>query len=542
MAYDLLIRSGNVIDGSGSPAFRADVAVTNGRVSAILDLSAAGAEKVIDASGLVVSPGFIDMHSHSDLVLLINPKAESKVQQGITTEVIGNCSFSIAPLTQKNLHLIANRYGSLAKEVEWSWKSFKGYLDKLDKQGISLNVAALVGHGTVRSAVMAFDNRPPTDAELRRMKALIDQSMKEGAFGMSTGLAYVPSCYAPTCELIELSGVVASRGGFYATDTRGQSETMLHATLEAVDIAELADIPVHISHNVPHIIGAKPTGRAEINLSIVDEAIARGLSITGDVYAYDAGSTILKAMVPPWANEGGDAALIRRLRNRRIRQRIREETLREGARSGGTACRALARLGRWDRIVLVNCERNKDLIGKTFAEISKKRGVDPFDALFDLLIEEKAVGTIVGFNRFEEEVETSMRHHSSMIGSDGYALAPHGILSEGQNHPRSYGNHPRVLARYVRERKIMTLEGAVRKMSSFPASRLGLKDRGLLRESMWADIVVFNKDTVRDTGTFEKPYQYPEGIEYVIVNGQVVVEKGRHTGALPGRALRHKPF
>jgi N-acyl-D-amino-acid deacylase len=540
MTYDLVIRSGNVVDGSGSPAFKADVAVADGKIPAVGDLGSARAEQVIDATGLVVSPGFIDMHSHSDLVLLINPAAESKVRQGITTEVVGNCSFSIAPLTQKNLRLMANRYGSLAQQVKWDWISFGKYMDKLDKQGISLNVAALIGHGTIRSAVMAFDNRSPTDSELRRMKALVNQSMKEGAFGMSTGLIYVPSCYAPTYELIELSKVVASHKGFYATDTRGQSETMLQATLEAMDIAELARIPVHISHNVPHIIGAKPTGRAEINLRIVDEAIARGLDITGDVYAYDAGSTSLKAMVPPWANEGGDSALIRRLKNRKIRQRIREETLKEGARSGGTACRALAKLGKWDRILLANCEKNKDLIGKTFAEIAKKRGVDPFDALFDLLIEESTIGTIIGFNRFEEEVEASMKHYSTMIGSDGYALAPYGVLGEGQNHPRSYGNHPRVLAKYVRERKIMTLEEAVRKMTSFPASRLGVKDRGFVREDMWADLVIFNKDTVRDTATFEKPYQYPEGIEYVIVNGKVVVEKGQHTGARPGKALRHK--
>jgi len=540
MVYDIVIKSGHVIDGSGSPIFEADVAVENGKISAVGDLSSVQAETTIDASGLVVSPGFIDMHSHSDLVLLINPAAESKVRQGITTEVIGNCSFSVAPLTPKNLQLIKKRYGSLSDNVKWDWRSFGQYLQKLDRQGISLNVAGLVGHGTIRSAVMAYQNRPPTNSELERMKNLVNESMKQGAFGMSTGLIYVPSCYAPTYELVELSKVVASHRGFYATDTRGQSETMLQATLEAIDIGELAGVPVHISHNVPHLIASKPTGRAEINLSIVDEARARGLDVTGDVYAYDAGSTSLKAMVPPWANEGGDSALIRRLKNPKIRKRIREETLREGARSGGTACRALAKLGRWDKIVLANCEKNKALIGKTFAEIAKERRADPFDALFDLLIEEDAVGTIIGFNRFEEEVEATMKHHSSMIGSDGYALAPYGILGEGQNHPRSYGNHPRVIAKYVRERKIINLEEAVRKMTSFPAWRLGLADRGLVKENMWADLVVFNKNTISDKATFEKPYQYPQGVEYVIVNGKTVVEGGRHTGVLPGQALRHK--
>jgi N-acyl-D-aspartate/D-glutamate deacylase len=314
---------------------------------------------------------------------------------------------------------------------------------------------------------------------------------------------------------------------------------MLQATLEAIDIGDLAGVPVHISHNIPHVVADRPTGRAEINLSIVDEARARGLDVTGDLYAYDAGSTSLKAMVPPWANEGGDSALIRRLRNPKIRKRIRDETIKEGARSGGTACRALAKLGKWDRIILANCEKNKNLIGKTFAQIAEIKHVDPFDALFDLIIEENAVGTIIGFNRFEEEVETTMKHHSIMIGSDGYALAPYGVLGEGQNHPRSYGNHPRVFARYVRERGVITLEEAVRKMTSFPASRLGLSDRGLVREGMCADLVIFNKDTISDRATFEEPYQYPEGIEYVIVNGEIVVEKGSHTGAHPGDVLRH---
>jgi len=539
MVYDIVIKSGHVIDGSGSSPFKADVAVEEGKISAVGDLGSVQAETTIDASGQVVSPGFIDMHSHSDLVLLINPAAESKIRQGITTEVVGNCGSSVAPLTRRNVESTKQHYGALAREIEWNWLSFGQYLAKLTKQGIALNVAGLVGHGTIRSAIMGFENRPPRNSELNKMKALVDQSMKEGAFGMSTGLIYVPSCYAPTYELVELLKVVAKHKGYYATDTRGQSETMLQATIEAIDIGELAGVSVHISHNVPHVIASAPTGRAAINLSIVDEAKARGLDVTGDVYAYDAGSTGLRAMVPPWANEGGDAALIRRLKNPRIRQRIREETLREGARGGGTACRALAKLGKWDNIILANCERNKDLIGKTFAEIAKIRGVDPFDALFDLLIEEKAGGTIIGFNRFEEEVELTMRHASSMMGSDGYSLAPYGTLGQGQQHPRSYGNHPRVLARYVRERKVLTLEEALRKMTSLPAWRLGLRDRGLVKEGVWADLVVFNKDTITDKATFEKPYQYPEGIEYVIVNGRIVIEKGQHTGALPGKALRH---
>lgn len=448
-------------------------------------------------------------------------------------------AFSIAPLTKKNLESTKRRYGSLAREVKWNWASYGQYLDRLDHQGISLNIVGLIGHGTIRSAVMGFENRAPADSEMKRMRALVDKSMKEGAFGMSTGLIYVPSCYAPTYELVELLKVVAGHKGFYATDTRGQSETMLQATIEAIDIGELARVPVHISHNVPHIIASTPTGRAAINLSIVDEACARGLDVTGDAYAYDAGSTALKAMVPPWANEGGDAALIRRLKNPKIRQRIKEETLREGARSGGTACRALAKLGKWDKIILANCEKNKGLVGMTFAEIAKKRSTEPFDTLFDLLIEENAGGTIIGFNRFEEEVELTMKHSSTMMGSDGYSLTPHGILGEGKNHPRSYGNYPRVLGRYVREREVLTLEEAVKKMTLLPARRLGLQDRGLVREGMWADLVVFNKDTVADTATFERPYQYPQGIEYVLVNGEVVIERGEHTGVSPGTALRH---
>jgi N-acyl-D-amino-acid deacylase len=512
----------------------------NRKISVVGDVGAIKAEKEIDASGFVVSPGFIDMHSHSDIVLLVNPLAESKVRQGVTTEVVGNCGFSPAPLTPKNLDLIRKRYGSPAHGVKWSWKSFGQYLEKIDSEGISINVAGLVGHGTIRSAVMGSENRTPTGSELERMKSLVNQSMAEGAFGMSTGLVYTPSCYALANELVELSKVVSHHKGFYATDTRGQCETMLQATIEAIDIGELAEIPVHISHNVPHMIASNPTGRAEVNLRIVDEARARGLEITGDVHAYDSGGTSLIAMVPPWASEGGHLALVRRLRNPRIRKRIREETLREGARTGGSACRALIKLGRWDKILLADCEKNKTLCGKTFAEIANQRGVDPFDALFDLVIEEKGVGQLIGLNRFEEEVETTMRHPSSMIGSDGYALAPYGILGQGKNHPRSYGNFPRVLGRYVRERKAITLEEAIRKMTSFPASRLGLRKRGFVKQGMWADLVIFNKDRISDRATYQEPYQYPDGIEYVIVNGEIVVEQGTHCGARPGKVLRHR--
>lgn len=539
MDADIVIQSGQIIDGSGSPRFSADIAIKEGKISSIGNLPSIQADTKINASGLIICPGFIDMHSHSDLVLLVNPLAESKIRQGVTTEVIGNCGNSPAPLTSINREIKMESAKTRTPDIKFNWSSYGQYLKEFNKLGISLNVVGLVGHGTIRSAVMGIRNRAPTDTELEKMKDLAEESMKEGAFGMSTGLIQIPGRFSSLEELVEISKVIAKYKGFCATDTRGQSETMLHATLEAIDIAELADIPMHISHNVPAMAASTPTGRAAANLSLIDEARARGLDITCDLYAYIAAGTGIRSLVPPWNKERIDPEMYHKLKDDNFRDIMKEEMIHYGIKTVGSGCRPLFKLGKWENILLANCKINENLIGKNFAEIAQERGVDPIDAIFDVFIEEKGSASIVCKNKFEEDVEITMKHPSSMMGSDGVSLAPYGILGKGKNHPRSYGNYPRVIAKYVRERKILTLEEAVKKMTSFPAWRLGLTDRGLIKEGMWADIVVFNEKTILDKATFDNPYQYPEGIEYVMVNGKLVIEKNKHTGALPGIPLIH---
>lgn len=542
--YDLLIKGGRIIDGSGNPWIRADIGIIDGRISDILRVqsSAAAAREEIDARGMVVCPGFIDIHSHSDFVLLVNPMAESKVRQGVTTEVIGNCGDSAAPAEGEAAESARKTLAELGIELDWS--SFSEYLQHLERMGVSVNVATLVGHGTVRKSVMGYENRPPKEGEMEEMRYLVAEAMEAGAFGLSSGLVYPPGRFAETWELIELCRVVAEYGGFYATHVRGERETLIEAVLEAVEIGERAGIPVQISHH-PAKIGA--WGRSRETLRIIDEARARGLDITFDLHAYLAGSTGVSALLPPWAQEGGAERMMERLGNPNIRRRIMMDMLEERVPGPGPC--GLVKRGMWDRIILSSCRRNRDLIGRSIDEIARLKGIDPFEAYFRLLIEEETSGSIIGYYYNEEDIRTVLRHPSSMIGSDGYALAPYGALGRGMMHPRSYGAFPMIIRKYVRGMgnedlrdtggRIITLEEAVRKMASLPAQRVGLLDRGLLKVGMWADIIILDPERVRDRATYLDPYQYPEGIEYVIVNGGVVVRRGMHTGALPGKILRH---
>ncbi len=546
MTLDLAIRNGFVIDGSGNPWFKADVGILARKISNIGRLDTAEIESVIDARGLVVSPGFVDIHSHSDLALLINPRAESKIRQGVTTEVIGNCGMSPAPVNKKTVHFLKDDWGLEAKEVAWNWSTFGDYLDQLEKQGVALNVAPLVGHGTVRMAVMGVDNRPPTSEELEKMKKLVAQSMENGAFGMSTGLVYLPGCYADTSELTELCKVVAGYGGIYASHIRGERETIVEALKEAIEIGEKAGVPVQVSHNCPKWGGSEKLPEM---FKLYEEARARGVDVTMDNDAHTDLNPELSYILPQWAQAGGVEKVIERLMNPGIRERIKKEIV-EDKYPGPGYC-GLAKHGRWDRIFLFRCKKNQDLIGKNFEEIAEIKGAkDPFDAYFDLLIEEKGDASAL-FNYINEnDIRAVLKFHLMMVSTDGSAYAPYGALGKIDGYsPCSYGEYPYILERYVREEKIITLQEAIRKMTSFPVQKLGLKDRGLIREGMWADIVVFDIKKIRDRATSRYPYtfplpnfphKYPEGIEYVIVNGQVVIEKGEHKGVLPGKVLRHQ--
>ncbi len=525
MRFDILFEGGRVVDGSGNTWFRADLGVVGDRIEAIGDLKGAKAERKINAKGNVVAPGFMDIHSHSDIPLLVNPRVESKVYQGITVEVVGNCGISAAPMN-KALRAYRDKYArvSVPEDFEYDWVSMRDYFDRIDRKGVSFNVASWVGHGTVRQNIMGYDDREPTDNELRKMKRLVDEAMTDGTYGISTGLIYPPSVYGKTPEIIELARVSAKHGGIYASHIRGEEwDSLLPAVEEAIEIGEKAGLPVQIAHFKAN--GRKAWGMVKESLSLVEKARARGVDVTFDQYPYVASSTGLAAILPHWVHEGGPEKMMERLRDPKLRKRMEKEQ----------------RIERdWDGILVVFAKNNPKYNGKTIAEIAKGQGKKPHDAACDLLIEENTQVPCVMFGMTEEDVKYIMKSPIGMIGSDGTAISPKGVLGRGKPHPRYYGTFPRVLGHYAREEKVISIEEAVRKMTSAPAQRLGLKDRGLLREGYKADIVVFNPETVKDEATFTDPHRFPTGIPYVICNGVFTIDKGKHTGKLPGKTLRKR--
>jgi len=527
--FDIVVKNGFVVDGTGNPWFKADVGIKDGRIIDIGKLSSTKSEEALDAKGLVVAPGFIDMHAHSDFSLLINPLAESKVKQGVTTEVIGNCGSSAAPLdeflkeeTRETLPVLKEA------KLKLDWSSMDEYLNRLERKGIALNVVPLVGNGNIRALVMEYNSRRPSKSELEKMKGFLAETMKEGAFGLSSGLIYPPSCYADTEELIELCKVVAKYGGIYTSHIRGEGKTLFDSVREAIEIGKKAGVPVEISHHKAS--GKSNWGKVKQTLNMISEARTAGVDVTCDVYPYLAGSTGLDALLPTYAWEGGIEKLVKRLKNPEIRNRLKRE-MKAGQPN-------LFSAGDWDAIMIAYCRGHREYEGKTIAEIARQMRIDPFDFVFDLLIEEKASVMIVLFTMCEKDMRTVLRHSVSMIGSDSSATAPYDVLGKGKPHPRTYGTFPRVLGEYVRRKKLLTLENAIRKMTSFPAQKLKLKDRGLVRKGMWADITVFNPEKIVDKATYAKPHQYAVGIKYVMVNGKVVIANGKHTKKLPGKALR----
>ena len=527
MGYDLLITRGYLVDGTGNPWFKADLGIKDGRIQAIGDLNGPAATEKIDAKGLTVTPGFIDMHSHSDFYILLNPHEESKIFQGVTTEVVGNCGSSAAPMDDR-LRAYREKYmrQRLGPDFEFNWSTMSEYIESVNEKGSSFNVLPLVGHGTVRSNIIGFEDRKPSDRELRKMRNLVARSMEEGAWGLSTGLIYTPGCFGETDEIVSLAKVAAKHHGIYSSHIRGEGETLLKAVKEAIEIGEKAEIPVEISHFKAS--GRKYWGMTSESLKLVEEARSRGVDVTVDQYPYIASSTSLSAYLPPWVREGGNDAMLRRLRDSKTREQIKQES--------EVADRE------WDQVMVVFAEKHLDYVGKSIQDVAKIQRKNPSDAVFDLLIEEEASVSIVAFSMVEKDVRQVMKSPYMMVGTDGSAICPEGILGRGKPHPRFYGTFPRILGHYVREEKVLTLQEAVRKMTSMPAQKIGLKDRGLLREGMVADITIFNADEIQDQATFTDPHRFPRGIYYVIVRGEVVVEKNKHTGALPGRALRKTDY
>lgn len=525
--FNVIIKNGHLVDGTGNPWFEADIGIKSGKVLEIGDLGSEDASRIINAKGLVVSPGFIDIHSHSEYSLLVNSKAESKIRQGVTTEVNGNCGDSPAPMEGMTAEA-AEEAKEYKLDVDWS--TLGEYLDRLERQGIALNVAQLIGHGTIRTAVMGYENRLPTPEELTRMKELVAQAMEDGAFGMSTGLFSLPGGFADTEEVIELCKIVAEYGGVYTSHIRGEGDPLIEAVAEAIEIGEKANISVQISHH--KTCGIENWGKLKKTLRMMEEARSRGVDVTCDVYPYTACGADLASMIPNWTHEGGVHRLRERLRDLKIRERIKKEML-----EGLPGWESTVKQSGWGRIRVIGWKEHKEFEGKTIAEIAELKGVDPFVLTFDLIIKKQSP-ELIDLAMSEEDIYAVIKHPLSMVGSDGWALAPYGVLGESKTHPRSYGTYPRILGKYVREEKVLTVESAIRKMTSLPAQKLGLRDRGMIRGGMWADVVVFNPKMVMDKATYEDPHRYSQGIVYVLVNGEIVVDRGGHTGAIPGKVLR----
>lgn len=525
-SFDLIIKNGTIIDGIKDHSFKADLGISGEHIKTISNLRTAKSKSVIDASGRIISPGFIDIHSHTDLELLANPKAESKIRQGVTTELSGNCGGSAFPL-KKPLSGYEKRIAESLK-LNIDWTILEEYHSRLARQGIAVNHATLVGHGTLRSFVMGEENREPNKKEIGLMKKLVAEAMEQGAFGLSTGLEYTPSGFAEPEEVIELCKVVAKYRGFYATHIRSEDQQVMEAVAESIYIAEKAELPLQISHL--KAAGTINWWKMPMMIDLIERAEKRSLSITADRYPYTAYSTGLSVFFPQWALDGGADRFVERLKNKDLRQRLRTETL---AKLKGYS---------WEDLIIVDVhvDKNKGLIGKNISEAAAESKQDPYEFLCDLLIEEGGDVSHIGFGMSDENTELVLRHPLVMMGSDGSALAPYGPLSRGVPHPRNYGAFPRFLGLYVREKKIISLPEAIKKITSMPAAKIGLQNRGSIKENNFADLVIFDPQTIADKATYTKPEQYPLGIDYVMVNGKIVVDHGKHSGELPGKVL-HGP-
>lgn len=536
--FDLKITNGLIIDGSGNAAFTGDIGIVKDKIAAIGDLREQDSVETVNANGNMVAPGFIDMHTHSDLSFTYDRRANSKLHSGVTTEVIGNCGICVAPVREENRQLLIDYLGtrligSIPVNLELPWTSFKEYLGSFDENSPSVNLAPLLGQGAVRIAVMGFAKGMPNAAELKDMQQITDTAMSEGALGLSSGLVYLPGEYSSKEEIAELCKMMIPYQGIYCTHMRTESDGIMDAIDEALWIGGTAGVPVHISHL--KLLSQNMLGKTDLVLERMAQAERSGIEVSYDIYPYTAGLTSLSACLPPWIFEGGVAKMIERLQDQSIRSRIRKE-IAEGLPGWQNFVKSA---GGWGKFFVssVRSEENKHLEGKFITEIGEMQGKDPYDAAFDLLIAENGRVQMNYYAMLEEDVMTFLRQPRAMIGSDAMSLSTEGIMSFGKPHPRAFGTPTRFLGRYVREKKILSFEEAVKKMTSLPAKRLGLKARGLIKEGCYADIVIFNPDTVQDKATYVDPKQYSQGIENVIVNGQVVVDHGLQKDVYAGKVL-----
>ena len=529
--FDLVIIKGHIVDGTGSPWYSGDIGIRVGRLAAIGNLSEAARKRTIDAQGKVVAPGFIDMLGQSETTILVDPRLPSKIFQGITTEVTGEGG-SAAPLS--DAVIAADRPGYEHYKINPDWRTFRQYFARLEKQGIGINLASYVGATQVRRMVLGDADVQPTPEQLEKMKALVRDAMRDGAVGVSTSLEYAPAPYAKTEEIIALAAEAAKFGGIYATHMRSEGDDILASIDESLRIGREAHIPVEIWHI--KVAGKSNWGRMPEVIAKINQARAQGADISANTYAYPAWFNSMSAFVPPWAHDGGDEKMIERLKDPATRARIRKD-METPSKNWDNE---------WDEIggpqdVMIGVVQNPSLRqfqGKRLSDVAKTWNKDPMDALFDLLIEDKAFTSCAVFGMSEPDVALALQQPWVSIDNDSSGTSPDGILGEEHPHPRAYGTFPRILRKYVREEKKLTLEDAIRKFSALPAQRMRFTDRGVLRAGMWADVVIFDPETIRDLATFDNPNQLSQGMDFVLVNGVPVIENGKMTGALPGKVLR----
>src|SRR6266446_1367322 len=529
--FDIVITNGHIIDGTGSPWYSGDIGVRDGKIAFIGILSEASRNRTIDARGMVVAPGFIDMLGQSEVTILVDPRLPSKIYQGITTEITGEGE-SIAPLNDAILRADQEQFEHY--RIHPDWRTFREYFSRLEKQRMAINLASYVGATRVRRVVLGDNDVQPTPSQIEQMKELVRQAMRDGAVGVSTSLEYAPAPYAKTEELIALAAEASKFGGIYATHMRNEGTGILTAIDEALRIGREAHIPVEIWH---FKVGGKPSwGRMPEAIAKVNAARAAGLDVSADTYAYMAWFNDLSAFIPAWAHDGGNAKLIERLKDPAMRERIRKDMLTASDQWDNE----------WQEIpgpeaVLIGVVHNPQLLplqGQTLADIAKLWNKDPMDALFDLLIEDHALTSVAVFGMSEPDVSLALQQPWVSVDNDSSGTSPDGILGQEHPHPRAYGTFPRILRKYVREEHKLTLEDAIRKFSALPAQRMRLTDRGVLKAGLCADIVIFDPAKIHDVATFENPNQLSQGMEYVLVNGVPVIDHGEMTGALPGKILR----
>lgn len=530
--FDLVIRNATIYDGSGGPWYFGDIAVKDGLIAGIGKIDTLSAKTSLDAEGRALAPGFVDPHTHSDLCTPV-PSCDGKIVQGVTTEITGNCGLSLSPVAPERLDLLRDYLKPfLSKQAmpSFEWTRAGDLMDMVDRDGYATDLAFLVGHGTVRIAVMGFEDRVPSAAELEEMKILLAHEMEDGCIGFSTGLIYPPGCFTESAEIVEFCKVAARYGGIYVTHMRSESSEILQSVQEAIDTAEQGGCKLHISH---HKIDHNMEGFSEKTHRMMKEARGRGVDVTCDVYPYTAGSSLISVLLPAWAKEGGVEKMLARLENPEDRERIQNDFLRD--------------IPGWDnfiknatyaRILICSAVKDKGLEGKTIQAVADERGVSPADALLDIMLSERAEVTIVIESQSVPDNHYILAHELSMVGSDSLPTSLTGTLAYGRPHPRCFGTFPRVLGHFVRDEKLFSLEKAVWKMSGFPAQRFGLSDRGLIKKGLVADFVLFDPETVSGCADYINPRQAPKGIHYVLKNGEIVVENGRFLGKTLGKSLR----